>query len=126
MADEPRLTCPTSLPTPASSKNLATRFLQSAGLEIVCRDWQCAYGGLDLVARDAGITAFVTVIFSTGPGDDGRAAALSRTERQRIRRLALLWLTDGNGPWQRIRFDVVSVTRTTDGHPLITHDKAVF
>lgn len=127
MSDNPRTTHPAAtLSAATTGKDMAEQFLQTAGIEIVCRDWQCSYGGLDLVTRDAGTTAFVTVITSAEPGGDKATELLSRTERQRIRRLALLWLTDQDGPWQRIRFDVVSVVARPDGAPQIEHHKAVF
>ncbi|WP_280421316.1 YraN family protein [Nocardia carnea] len=134
MADDPRATGPAEEPTPqepsgpppATSQELAARHLHAAGIEIVCRSLRSPYVGLDLVIRDAGTTAFVTVITSANPGGGVAAESLSRTERRRIRRFALRWLADSDGPWQRIRFDVVSIVTPTDGDPLITHHKAVF
>lgn len=128
MSDNPRAPQSTG-ELPATGKDLAEQFLQTAGIEIVSRDWQCSYGGLDLITRDAGTTAFVTVTTPAEPAQPGgnmADALLSPTERRRIRRLALLWLTDSDGPWQRIRFDVVTVVVGTDGDPRIEHHKAVF
>jgi len=113
------------MPTPTTGKDLAEQFLQTVGIEIVCRDWRCSYGGLDLITRDAGTTAFVTVATPAEPGGVA-AELLSPAQRRRIRRLALLWLTDSDGPWQRIRFDVVTVVASTDSDPRIEHHKAVF
>ncbi|MFD4407717.1 YraN family protein [Nocardia sp. NPDC058499] len=106
---------PTTL---TAAGELAARYLKAAGSEVVRRDWRCAYGGLDLVVRDAGTTAFVTVV--TAPDSRGRRAPVSmpHTEQRRIRRLALLWPTEQDGLWQRIRFDVVSVLPRRGPHSI--------
>ncbi|NEW39223.1 YraN family protein [Nocardia cyriacigeorgica] len=110
----------------AHGEDLAARFLEAAGMDIVCRNWRCRYGELDLIARDGDITAFVEVKTRAGLGFGTPAEAVTFTKRQRIRRLALLWLSDQDGPWQRIRFDVVSVLVTREREPVIEHLKAVF
>ncbi|BAD58992.1 hypothetical protein NFA_41430 [Nocardia farcinica IFM 10152] len=110
----------------AHGEELAARFLRDAGMEIVARNWRCRYGELDLIARDAQTTAFVEVKTRRGLGFGTPAEAVTFTKRQRIRRLALLWLAEQDGPWQQIRFDVVSVLMTPGHRPVIDHLKAVF
>ncbi|WP_328397612.1 YraN family protein [Nocardia sp. NBC_00416] len=110
----------------AQGEDLAARYLQAAGMEIVCRNWRCRYGELDLVVRDAEVTAFVEVKTRSGLGYGIPAEAVTYQKRQRIRRLALLWLTEQDGPWRRIRFDVVSVLVSRTGEPVIDHLQAVF
>ncbi|MGW0179777.1 YraN family protein [Nocardia sp. NPDC003345] len=110
----------------AQGEELAAQHLRSAGMEIVCRNWRCRYGELDLIVRDAGTTAFVEVKTRSGVGFGIPAEAVTFKKRQRIRRLALLWLAEQEGPWQRIRFDVVSVLLPRGGEPVIDHLRAVF
>lgn len=110
----------------AHGEDLAVRHLQAAGMEIICRNWRCRYGELDLIARDAGVTAFVEVKTRSGLAYGAPAEAVTFAKRQRIRRLALLWLTEQDGPWRRIRFDVVSILLSRDKAPAIQHLKAVF
>lgn len=110
----------------AQGEELAARYLRSAGMEIVCRNWRCRYGELDLVVRDAEVTAFVEVKTRTGLGFGVPAESVTFAKRQRIRRLALLWLTEQDGPWQRIRFDVVSVLLPRNREPVIEHLPGVF
>ncbi|WP_378732535.1 YraN family protein [Nocardia brasiliensis] len=110
----------------AQGEELAAQFLQAAGMEIVSRNWRCRYGELDLIARDAEVTAFVEVKTRSGLGFGIPAEAVTFTKRQRIRRLALLWLAEQDGPWRHIRFDVVSVLLTRGHKPIIDHLKAVF
>jgi putative endonuclease len=110
----------------AQGEELAARYLQAAGMEIVCRNWRCRYGELDLIVRDAGVTVFVEVKTRSGLGFGIPAEAVTHDKRRRIRRLALLWLTEQAGPWQRIRFDVVSVLLSRTGEPVIEHLEGVF
>ncbi len=95
-------------------------------MDIICRNWRCRYGELDLIAREGDTTAFIEVKTRTGLGYGTPAEAVTYTKQQRIRRLALLWLADQDGPWRRIRFDVVSVLVIREREPVIEHLKAVF
>ncbi|GAB2708851.1 YraN family protein [Nocardia thraciensis] len=110
----------------AQGEELAARFLREVGMEIVERNWRCRYGELDLIARDAEVTAFVEVKTRSGLGFGVPAEAVTFRKQQRIRRLALLWLNEQAGPWLRVRFDVVSVLLVRDREPVIEHLRAVF
>ena len=111
----------------AHGEELAAQFLRAAGMEIIDRNWRCRYGELDLIARDADVTVFVEVKTRSGLGFGRPTEAVTFRKRQRIRRLALLWLNEQPGPWQRVRFDVVSVLLADDEcSPVIEHLKAVF
>lgn len=110
----------------AHGEQLAAQYLQSAGMEIIGRNWRCRYGELDLIVRDAGVTAFVEVKTRSGLGYGIPAEAVTPEKQRRIRKLALLWLTEQDGPWQRIRFDVVSILLPRTAEPVIEHLRAVF
>ncbi|MBF6226807.1 YraN family protein [Nocardia abscessus] len=110
----------------AHGEELAADFLRAAGMEIVARNWRCRYGELDLIARDGDVTAFVEVKTRSGLGYGTPAESVTFAKRQRIRRLALLWLAEQDGPWRRIRFDVVSVLAVRGRAPVIDHLEAVF
>ncbi|MCM6773884.1 YraN family protein [Nocardia sp. CDC159] len=110
----------------AFGERLAARHLRAAGMRIVDRNWRCRYGELDLIARDAAVTAFVEVKTRTGLSFGRPAEAVTRAKQQRIRRLALLWLAEHPGPRRRIRFDVVSVLVLPDRPAVVEHLEAVF
>jgi putative endonuclease len=110
----------------AQGEELAAEFLRSAGMEIVERNWRCRYGELDLIVRDAEVTAFVEVKTRSGLGFGTPAEAVTFPKQQRIRRLALLWLHEQAGPWRHIGFDVVSVLLRPSCEPVVEHLKAVF
>ncbi|MFI9510032.1 YraN family protein [Nocardia sp. NPDC052566] len=110
----------------AHGEELAARYLRAEGMEIIARNWRCKYGELDLIAQDAKVTAFVEVKTRSGLGYGIPAESVTFTKRQRIRRLALLWLNEQEGPWRRVRFDVISVLLTRGHRPVIDHLQGVF
>ncbi|WP_025351743.1 YraN family protein [Nocardia nova] len=110
----------------AHGEELAAQFLREAGIRIVERNWRCRYGELDLIVTDGDTTAFVEVKTRTGLGFGTPAEAVTFAKRQRIRRLALLWLAEQDGPWLRVRFDVISVLLLPGEPPRIEHVRAAF
>ncbi len=110
----------------AYGEKLAAQYLRESGMEIVARNWRCRYGELDLIVQDPQITAFVEVKTRSGLGFGVPAESVTFSKQQRIRRLALLWLAEQEGPWRRIRFDVVSVLVPRGHRPVIDHLTAAF
>lgn len=110
----------------AHGEELAAQFLRDAGMEIVERNWRCRYGELDLIARDATVTAFVEVKTRSQLRLGLPAEAVTYAKQQRIRQLALRWLSEQCRPWGRVRFDVVSVLLPPGAAPTIQHLQAVF
>jgi putative endonuclease len=49
-------------------EDLAADYLRGAGLSIVERNWRCALGEIDVIARDGGETVFVEVKTRAGVG----------------------------------------------------------
>lgn len=105
---------------------MAARFLCESGMQIVERNWRCRYGELDLIVKDTDTTAFVEVKTRSGLGFGTPAESVTFAKQQRIRRLALLWLSEQCGPWRHIRFDVVSVLLLPRSEPRIDHVRAAF
>lgn len=109
----------------ARGEDLAAEFLEACGLRIVCRNWRCRYGELDLIVRDGPVVAFVEVKTRSGTGFGSPAEAVTFTKQARIRRLAGLWLIEQPG-WVDVRFDVVSVLLGKGAEPVIEHLRAAF
>lgn len=110
----------------AYGEELAAQYLRETGMEIVARNWRCRYGELDLIVQDPSVTAFVEVKTRSGLGFGAPAESVTFSKQQRIRRLALLWLAEQEGPWRRIRFDVVSVLVVRGHRPVLNHLAAAF
>ena len=83
----------------------------SHGYVVLARNWRCAEGELDVIAR-AGPTLVVCEVKTRSSGRFGAPVeAVTRQKQLRIRRLTARWLTV-SAPRVRprdIRFDVASV-----------------
>lgn len=112
-------------------ESVAERELVSAGCEVIARNWRCARGEVDLIARDGDTVVFCEVKTrrSTAFGDP--AEAVSPVKAARLRTLAALWLAEqrsGGEPafWPNIRFDVISVVRPPSGPAQCRHVRGAF
>jgi putative endonuclease len=107
-------------------EDLAVQHLERQGFEVLARNWRCREGELDVVARDGRCLVFVEVKARSGLDFGEPAEAVSWRKARRIHGLATKWLRDHRprGDWD-IRFDVVSVVRTS-GLPEVLHLKAAF
>ncbi len=96
--------------------------LQSAGMQILDRNWRCPDGELDIVARDGADLVFVEVKTRSTLAFGEPAEAVTAAKAARIRRLAMRWLAERwDGPRLEIRFDIVSVVRLAPGGPAVDH-----
>jgi putative endonuclease len=109
-------------------EQLAATYLHDAGLTIVARNWRCADGELDIVARDGEVLIFVEVKTRSSTAFGDPAEAVGAVKANRLRKLALRWLAEHRDIpyWSQLRFDVVSVLRVTPaGGPAVRHLKGV-
>jgi putative endonuclease len=101
-------------------EDAAVAHLEAAGWQILDRNWRCAHGELDIVARDGATVVFVEVKTRSSVAFGVPADAVGHTKSGRIRRTAAQWLTERRGEhagqrFDDLRFDVVSVLRTDGG-----------
>ena len=103
------------------AENRAEKMLADAGLSILCRNYRCRQGEIDLIAQDGDTLVFVEVR-SRGRQDYGSAAeSISSTKQRRIIATARHYLaTLPRMP--ACRFD--TVTMDAGGEPVWT--KAAF
>lgn len=109
-------------------EDLAARHLTDAGMQVLDRNWRCARGELDLVARDRdGTVVFVEVKTRSGTGFGSPAEAVTPAKAKRLRRLACLWLLEHRQPGAAaLRFDVVGIVRLPGQVPELRHLRAAF
>jgi putative endonuclease len=96
-------------------EQVAVETLQRAGLVVLARNWRCADGELDIVARDGPVLVFCEVKTRSGRGFGDPAEAVGRAKVRRLRRLALAWLAAHPAGAAELRFDVVTVVRGRAG-----------
>jgi putative endonuclease len=89
----------------------AAAWYRQRGYEIVCRNWRCAIGEIDLIARRGRLVVVCEVKARRSDAFGVPALAVGAAKQQRLRRLAAAWLA-GNRTGRNVdvRFDVVAVT----------------
>lgn len=107
-------------------EDVAVRHLEDAGLEILARNWRCADGEIDIVARERDVLVICEVKTRSGVGFGLPAEAITRTKADRLRRLAASWLREHPAGGAEVRFDVVSVLRAKRGAATVEHLRAAF
>ena len=98
----------------AAGEDLAARWYEGHGYEILERNWRRRQGELDLIVRRGPTVVFVEVETSTTDRYGTRAESVLPAKQRRIRRLAARWLSELTPAAGRsrveARFDVVSIT----------------
>lgn len=109
-------------------EDLAARHLAAVGMQVLDRNWRCAQGELDLVARDRdGTVVFVEVKTRSGTGFGAPAEAVGRVKARRLRVLACRWLLEHRQSGSaELRFDVVGIVRVPGQQPELVHLRSAF
>ena len=105
---------------------LAADYLQGLGLSIVERNWRCALGEIDLVAREGDEVVFVEVKTRAGLGYGHPLEAITAAKLARLRRLAASWCEAHPDHRGSIRIDAVAVVAPRGGGVQIEHLRRVF
>lgn len=104
--------------TGQKGEDLAARYLQGEGCRIVCRNYRCQIGEIDLVAEDSGVVVIVEVRTKRVPCMVRPEETITWTKATRLIRLAEHYLaTTGqeDRPW---RVDVVAIEMDSADLPL--------
>lgn len=111
-------------------EDVAARYLAGAGLAIVERNWRCAAGEIDIVAREGGALV-VCEVKTRSPGAFGDPfEAVTPAKAARLRVLGVLWLRAHpeevpGGAQGVVRVDVVGVLRRPAGAAEVEHRRGV-
>ena len=107
-------------------EDVAVRHLREAGLEILTRNWRCAEGEIDIVARERGALVICEVKTRSSVVCGLPIEAVTRKKADQLRRLALLWLLEHPAGGADVRFDVVSVMPQPSGPARVEHVRGAF
>lgn len=102
-------------------EDLATAYLQSAGLTIVERNWRCPLGEIDIVARDGGWLVVAEVKTRSSVAFGHPLEAITPVKLARLRRLAGEWRAQHPDVTGSLRIDAVAVIAPREGRPVIEH-----
>ena len=111
-------------------EDVAARFLAEQGFEVLARNWRCAAGEIDLVAREGAVLVVCEVKTRRDDAYGGPFAAITVPKLNRLRRLAACWLEQDGlfsklGPIGEVRVDVVGVWPGATGAARVEHLRGV-
>ncbi len=102
-------------------EDVAARFLQDAGWQVLDRNWRGRDGELDLVARDGSALVVVEVKTRRGTGYGHPAEAVTACKVARLRRLTAQWVAAHDVRPASIRIDVIAVLVPRSGAAQVEH-----
>ena len=103
----------------------AVEYLEGCGFRILDRNWRCADGELDIVAVERRVFVVCEVKTRSGLGYGTPLEAVTREKQQRLRRLAIAWLTAHGIRFEQVRVDVVGLVAARSGGFTIEHVRGV-
>jgi putative endonuclease len=103
----------------------AAEYLQRAGLRILDRNWRCAEGEIDIVAAERRSLVVCEVKTRSDQRYGSPLEAISRRKRQRLRRLAVLWLVAHGVLFDQVRVDAIGVLRAPSGELAVEHVRGI-
>jgi putative endonuclease len=102
-------------------EELAARYLADAGYTILERNWRCARGEIDIVARSGGELVFVEVKTRAGLAYGHPFEAITARKLSRMRRLAGEWCAAHPDERGLVRVDAIAVLAPPDCPYRIEH-----
>ena len=90
-------------------EEMAALMLQDQDYEILCRNYSCRFGEIDIVAMKKGVLTFIEVKSRTGTAFGEPAEAVTWSKQQKLRQTALQFLNEYEGAFVGVEFQVVEV-----------------
>ena len=106
-------------------EDVAAAYLQRIGMTILVRNWRCASGELDIIAREASTLVVCEVKTRSSRAYGDPLEAVSPRKVRRLRELALRWLDEQQIHVPEIRFDVIGIVQPLEGRPVLEHLRGV-
>jgi len=98
------------------AEDLTLRHLETRGLRLICRNWSCRSGELDLVMLDGDTVVFVEVRYRRHAAWGGALESVDLCKQRKLIKAAQLFLLK-ESRWAKhpCRFDVVAMNSTEGG-----------
>ena len=95
----------------------AAAYLESAGFEILERNYRCRTGEIDLIAKEGGYLVFVEVKYRATGAKGSALEAVDRKKAAQVRRVAGIYLYEKRlSEHTPCRFDAVGIDREAVTH----------
>jgi putative endonuclease len=120
---------------PTSKKNeelhrdgeeLACRYLEDRGIDIVERNWECKSGKADIIALEDDSLVFIEVKARAQGYSGLPESVVTAKKRTRYEQIAISYLTENQRPSGTVRFDAIAIQMTGEGQCLLRHHRDAF
>ena len=110
----------------AYGESLAARHLvEVAGMVLLDRNWRCTAGEIDLVLRDGAVLVVCEVKTRSSVACGTPHEAVGPAKLDRLRRLAVRWMTDRGVRVPDVRVDLVAVLQPRRGPAVVEHVRGI-
>jgi len=109
-----------------AGEELAKRYLQATGWTIVHHRFRMGRLEVDLVARKGSLVAFLEVKTRWSSAFGSPLLAVTWAKRREIVRVARAWIDRHGRPDDAYRFDVIGITLSPAGRPVLDHVEDAF
>ena len=92
---------------------LAARHLKHLGYRIICRNYRCPLGEIDIIARHGETLVFVEVKSRRNQTLGSPKFAVTPAKQHKLSQVAWYYLQKNNLTETKARFDVITITGTT-------------
>lgn len=109
----------------AYGERVAEAHLRAAGMTVLDRNWRCALGEIDIVARDGDVLVICEVKTRSSVALGHPLEAVTARKAERLRRLAAAWIRARQVHPAEVRIDLVGVLRGRRGPAGVEHVRGV-
>lgn len=87
----------------------AAKYLEDSGYEVLCRNFRCRAGEIDIIAEKDDVISFVEVKTRGGEYFGFPEAAVNRRKQDKMRMVAEYYLTKNGVEARDVQFDVIAI-----------------
>lgn len=104
-------------------EELAVKFLQQNGYEIVEQNYRFGHGEIDIVAKDKNTLVFVEVKYRNNLEFGPPVLAVTKTKQKQVRKIAEMYINEKEKQvkFEDARIDVIAILKLPNHEPKINH-----
>ena len=95
-------------------EELALKKVKRLGYKCIARNYRCALGEIDLIAKDGDCLVFIEIKTRRGRSLDSIKEVIDKRKKRQLSKVALAYLKSNNYYDVRSRFDVVAISLNQD------------
>ncbi len=99
----------------------AEKFLACKGYDVLETEWSCFAGEIDIIARDGDTIVFADVNAKDAGATGFPEESRSKSDRERLEKIALAYLADHDTGELRIRFDDIALVVLGGNRAIVRH-----